>query len=332
MNVVGLFCDFCGVFVGFLSGNVLTMCEQRMSNDCQACGRSGASRPRADNSQAVVNAKRSTSLTIKSFTLPGSRSWVRLRARRFGERLLLGSGRSRAASRCSASLRLRAPHLPAGLRPSGRPFASLAPLPRPPAAVAPYGDGLAGAIAPPRPPLLGCAPLRARVLAATRALLLAKRSVRLCSRLLASGLRLSWYRVGSVLRPLSSPDVLRRGTASTRGNRPSAASSRRCPPRGEKMYRLRTSRAPTQPFGARVLFCLPWVVARFRARSASTPPPCPLPSGGGWPRARPRTLCARHVAPRASRHARPDAVAASAIRLGRNHTAAPLARSAFLLA
>lgn len=47
------------------------------------------------------------------------------------------------------------------------------------------------------------------------------------------------------------------------------------------------------------------VIARFRAQSASTPPPCPLPSGGGWPRARPCALSARHVAARAQSLALP---------------------------
>jgi len=305
-----MLCGNCGVFLGFLLGNVLTVCEQRTSNECQACGRSGASRPRADNSHAVVNHVGCHCLTTKSFTLSGSRSLVRLRRRRFGGRLLLGSGRSRAASRCSASLRLRAPHLPAALRASGRPSAPAPPWRALPPLLPPVGTASWGATPPSRPPLLGRAPLRARSLATGP----------------------GYVCRGSVWRPCRSRAMRPRVTLRGRGHRPPAASSRPRPPRGKKMYSLPTSRAPPQPFGARVHSCLPMVIARFRARGASTPPPCPLPSGGGWPRARPRALCARHVAARASRHARPYAVAASALRLGRNHTAAPLARSAFLLA
>lgn len=63
------------------------------------------------------------------------------------------------------------------------------------------------------------------------------------------------------------------------------------------------------------------VIARFRARSASSPPPCPLPSGGGWPRARPHALSARHVAARATSLALPTLLPSHG-----------LARSAFLLA
>lgn len=94
------------------------------------------------------------------------------------------------------------------------------------------------------------------------------------------------------------------------------------------MYSLGQSAAALRPPAAAVHFGLPRVLARYRAQIASSPPPCPLPSGGGWPRARPHTPCARHVADRARRHAQPIAFAAARYARGRNATHAGR-RSAF---
>lgn len=102
------------------------------------------------------------------------------------------------------------------------------------------------------------------------------------------------------MRPRRSRAVRPRVTLLGRGLRARGASSPPLPPRGLKIVPPRSVRPrlcglPPRPW----LFCLPRVFARFRARGASSPPPCPLPSGGGWPRARPHAPCARHVAARA---------------------------------
>lgn len=153
------------------------------------------------------------------------------------------------------------------------------------------------------------------------------------------------------MRPRRSRAVRPRVTLLGRGTRARGASSPPLPPRSLKIVQPRSVRPrlcglPPRPW----LFCLPRVFARFRARSASSPPPCPLPSGGGWPRARPHAPCARHVAARAlprsslrfcrrSLRSRPQRSSRGYARSGlRPPRASPpflpriLARSAFLLA
>ena len=209
---------------------------------------------------------------------------------------MLGAAPSRAASRCSASLRLRPPHLPAGLRPSGRPFASLAPLARPPAAVAPEGGRLGGAVAPPRRPLLGRAPCRARSLATSRG--------SVC--------------LGSVVRPRRSRAVRPRGTLLGRGLPPSGASSALGRPRGKRLCSLgqsgRGSAASRRGLG--FFACLGYLRA-FAPGVLLPLPPAPSPRAGGG-RSQGHTLCALATLRLAPCPALPSAFAAARYARGRN--------------